>query len=265
MDKFLTILSPNKYPGRRRPLRLIVWHSTEGSEVKGSAYNVAAGWFAKATSKVSAHIVADDGSDSRYPSGICECVYPGDTAWHCGNANADGYGVEIVGKASQSGCDWNDEFSRASIVNACEWLKWNDQLKYIPPRWLSNEELRNGAAGHVTHHQVAVVLGGSTHTDPGKDFPFSLVMSLLEGNKSPEGDIPLEYGMRNHPVVARVQEFFSKRYSYAKDLPATGNYLDQTVAVVKEFQARTGVTGADANGRVIGPRTYTAMRREGWK
>jgi N-acetyl-anhydromuramyl-L-alanine amidase AmpD len=260
VDKYLTIISPNKYAGRRRPLRLIVWHSTESNEVRGGAYSIAANWFAKATSGVSAHIVVDDGTDPRYPSGIIECVYPGDTAWHCGNANADGYGIEIVGKAAQSGVDWNDAFSRAAIQNACEWLQWNDQLQHIPMKWLTDDELRSGASGHVTHHQVARVMGGSTHTDPGDQFPFSFVTALLDRH-----DVVLEYGMKNHPVVKKAQGFFQARYSYAKDLPATGNYLDQTVAVVKEFQARTGVTGPDANGRVIGPRTYAAMRREGWQ
>ena len=266
MEKYLALLSPNKYAGRRRPLRLIVWHSTESSEVRSGAHNVAAGWFAKVTARVSAHIVADAGTDPRYPSGIIECVYPGDTAWHCGNANADGYGVEIVGRASQSGVEWLDPFSRAAIANACEWLKWNDQLQHIPRRWLNNEELKNGAAGHVTHAQVARVLGGSTHTDPGVNFPFDLVMELLnEGRPEPIGDPTLTYGMKNNSTVQKVQIFLNRRYSYARNLPATGNYLDMTMHVVKEFQARTGVTGPDADGRVIGPRTWAALRREGYK
>lgn len=265
MPDYLTIPSPNSYRGRRRPLRLIVWHSTESGEVTGGAHNVAAGWFAKPASKVSAHIVADDGADRRYPSGIIECVAPKDTAWHCGNANADGYGIELIGRAAQTGAQWADSYSRASISNACAWIIRTPALSFIPPRWLDDAALRAGAAGHVTHEQVARVLGGSTHTDPGPGFPRSLVLSLLGGNVIPGGtDVPLEYGMRNHPGVRRAQGWFAARYSYAVGLPATGNYLDQTVAVVRQFQANMGVTGPDANGRVIGPRTYTAMRTEGW-
>lgn len=266
MENYLVIPSPNKYIGRRRPLRLIVWHSTESSEVKSGAYNVAANWFAKVTSRVSAHVVVDAGQDPRYASGVIECVYPWDTAWHCGNANADGYGVEIVGRASQTGVEWQDPYSLAAIRNACKWLKWNDQLHHIPARWLTNGELAGGAAGHVTHAQVAKVLGGTTHTDPGVNFPFDLVMQLMnEGAPEPPADPSLTYGMRNHPVVARVQSFLNRRYSYARNLPATGNYLDMTMRVVKEFQARTGVAGSDADGRVIGPRTWAALRREGYK
>ncbi|MGE3487458.1 MAG: N-acetylmuramoyl-L-alanine amidase [Nitrospira sp.] len=262
MENYLVVPTPNKYVGRRRPLRLIVWHSTESSERQGAAYSVAVNWFAKASSRVSAHIVVDDGSNPRYASGVVECVNPADTAWHCGNANADGYGVEIVGKAAQSGRQWQDLYSLAAIDNACDWLLWNAALRDIPARWLTDAQLKAGQAGHVTHAQVARVLGGSTHTDPGNNFPYDRVMQLL--NEPKYQDPPLAYGMRDNPVVRRVQTFLNRRYSYAKGLPATGNYLDLTVRVVKEFQARTGVTGPDANGRNIGPRTWAALRREGY-
>lgn len=42
-------------------------------------------------------------------------------------------------------------------------------------------------------------------------------------------------------------------------LPVTGFYGDQTAAVVKAAQAQRGVTGADANGETIGPRTKAAF------
>lgn len=78
-------------------------------------------------------------------------------------------------------------------------------------------------------------------------------------------DRTLTRGMMNDPLVAKVQTFFHTRFpAYAGSLPSTGNYLDQTVAVVKEFQRRASVTGPDADGTIIGPRTWAAMRRNGW-
>lgn len=263
--------SPNKYAGRKAPLKWIVWHSTESSEVVGGAMNVGAGWFAKPASQVSAHIVADNGADRRYPDGIVECVKPGDTAWHCANGNASGYGVELVGYASQSGVQWGDTYSLAAIRNACAWLRANAATRGIPSKWLTDAELRAGVSGHVTHVQVARVLGGTTHTDPGPLFPFSYVMQQM-GVKPAPTPVPiiegtyLTYGMMNHPGVREVQAFLRRVFpSYAGTLPATGNYLDQTVAVVKEFQVRAGVTGPDADGRTIGPRTWAALARYGWK
>jgi peptidoglycan hydrolase-like protein with peptidoglycan-binding domain len=42
-------------------------------------------------------------------------------------------------------------------------------------------------------------------------------------------------------------------------LPVTGYYGDMTQAVVKSAQAQRGVTGSDANGSTIGPRTKAAF------
>lgn len=275
MEKYLYIPTPNKHLGRRKNLRLIVWHSTESSEVRGAAHNVAAGWFAKAASRVSAHITSDNGADGRYPSGIIESVYPWDTAWHCVNANSDGYGVEIVGRASQLGVNWRDPYSLQAIANACVWLRWNAHTNVIPSRWLTDTQVRKGEAGHVTHAQVARVLGGSTHTDPGAHFPFDYVMEVLGAQLSPSPVPPSSGGPRNRrltrgmmkdPLVAEFQAWLSRTFrSYAGHLLATGNYLDQTVLVVKEFQKRAGVTGPDANGTVVGSHTWAAAGRYGWK
>lgn len=277
MDKFITVLSPNKYNGRRRKLRLIVWHSTESAEVIGGAYAVAANWFGSVKSKVSAHVVVDDGLDPRYASGVVQCVLPQDTAWHAGNVNADGYGIEIVGKALQ-GVGWQDTYSLAAIQNACEWINWLPAISWIPHRWLTDTQLRGGEAGHVTHEQAARIMGGSTHTDPGPSFPKSYVMSCLGEHSEPSKpdpdiptnvDVPLTYGMRNNVHVEKFQRFMARVFkTYAGDLPATGNYLDQTWGVVKEFQARAGVTNSDGSkpdGKRVGPMTYAALRRYGWR
>lgn len=272
MEGYLYIPSPNKHMGRRKPIRLIVWHSTESGEVRGGAHNIAAGWFAKPESGVSCHVTVDDGTDARYPSGVIESVFPWDTAWHCGNANSDGYGVEIVGKASQSGVEWTDPYSLAAIANAAKWLKWNDQVNHIPARWLTDREVRDGfTQGHVTHEQVARVLGGSNHTDPGPHFPRDYVMGLfgvpVRVDKSDGALVPrtLKYGMMDDPDVRRMQEWGNTVFPSYWNLPTTGNYLDMTVKAVKEFQERAGVTGPDADGTIVGPRTQEAMRRYGWK
>jgi len=80
------------------------------------------------------------------------------------------------------------------------------------------------------------------------------------------GPASLRYGMRDEPLVASVQRFLARAFpSYAGHLPATGNYLDQTATVVREFQARAGITGADADGRTVGPRTWAALIQHGYR
>lgn len=77
----------------------------------------------------------------------------------------------------------------------------------------------------------------------------------------------LAHGMRNDSRVAAFQ-----RQSNAHPwkpalpiLPVTGNYLDQTAAVVRAAQAQLGVTGPDADGRTIGPRTKAALAARGFR
>jgi hypothetical protein len=179
------IPSPNRYIGRLKPLKWIVWHSTEGDEKPGAARPLAMNWFALPSAQVSAHVIADDGTDDRYRDGIVECVKPGDTAWHCANGNASGYGVEVIGKAGQSGVQWTDLYSRAALRNAARWVAGHPALQHIPRRFLTDEQLRAGELGHITHVQVSRVLGGTTHTDPGANFPRDLVMAYVNDLKEP--------------------------------------------------------------------------------
>jgi hypothetical protein len=75
----------------------------------------------------------------------------------------------------------------------------------------------------------------------------------------------LSYGMRTDSRVIALQRFLN-RHNWTPDLPLLtplGNYLDQTVAVVKAAQAQCGVTGPDANGRTVGPRTSSAFAARG--
>lgn len=76
------------------------------------------------------------------------------------------------------------------------------------------------------------------------------------------GSLPtLQYGMRNDSRVAAFQRYLNAA-PWSPELPllpCTGNYLGQTRAVVKAAQAQRGVTGADADGSIVGPRTKAAF------
>jgi hypothetical protein len=67
-------------------------------------------------------------------------------------------------------------------------------------------------------------------------------------------------------AVRRLQAFLRRAFpAYGGDLPATGFYGDQTAGVLAEFQRRTGITGPDANGRTVGPRTKRALWDAGYR
>jgi N-acetyl-anhydromuramyl-L-alanine amidase AmpD len=252
----LWVPSPNFHAGRRAPLKWIVWHSTESNETTGGAYNVAAGWFAKPGSRVSAHIVVDDGGDPRYRDGVVECVKPGNTAWHAARANASGYGIEIVGKAGQ-GQGWNDAYSMAAVRNACAWIAHAPELARIPASWLSDQQLDQGKSGHITHAQVSRVLGGTTHTDPGPNFPRQYVMDCLDG-PAPAPVKSLQVGDEG-PQVRDLQDELNRTFPSYSSLDVDGVFGPATKAVVSEFQYRTGI----AVDGIVGPTTRRELGKHG--
>jgi surface antigen len=77
----------------------------------------------------------------------------------------------------------------------------------------------------------------------------------------------LTYGMQADSRVAAFQRQ-SNDYAWSHELPvvpATGNYLGQTRDLVRRMQALLGITGADANGETIGPRTKSALAQRGFR
>jgi CHAP domain len=75
----------------------------------------------------------------------------------------------------------------------------------------------------------------------------------------------LQYGMRTDSRVIALQRFLNA-YNWQPALPLLtplGNYLEQTVAVVRSAQAQCGVSGPDADGRIVGPRTSAAFAARG--
>jgi hypothetical protein len=79
------------------------------------------------------------------------------------------------------------------------------------------------------------------------------------------GMVPLQYGMRTDSRVIALQRFLNA-YEWKPALPLLtplGNYLEQTVAVVAAAQRQCGVTGPDADGRRVGPRTIAAFAARG--
>jgi hypothetical protein len=70
--------------------------------------------------------------------------------------------------------------------------------------------------------------------------------------------------MRNDPGVAALQRFLNA-YNWQPALPllpVTGNYLDQTAAVIHRAGQQMGVRG-DTDGRNIGPSFKAALWARG--
>jgi peptidoglycan hydrolase-like protein with peptidoglycan-binding domain len=67
------------------------------------------------------------------------------------------------------------------------------------------------------------------------------------------------------PAVAALQKFMNATFPLYSHIDlGPDRYGPQTVAVIAEFQRRAGVTGPDADGRTVGPRTWAALEHFGF-
>ena len=251
------IQARNYHKGRRKPIRVVVWHDMESPESHDAAENVGAWFGGSSAPQASAHSCHDDNS-------TVECVKPGDTAWHAPNANADGYGVEQAGIRNQGKTGWRDQFSEATIRQACKWLASLPELEHIPDRWLTDAELADGVTpGHTTHEQCSRVLGGGDHSDPGSDFPKDYTMQQMIAARGghptppvkPAGDRWLRFTnpRLSGPDVKNVQHALNVA---GNALDENGIYDQPTAQLVAVFQQNRGVTE-----RGVGPLTWAALRK----
>ncbi|HEX9944258.1 MAG TPA: N-acetylmuramoyl-L-alanine amidase [Thermoanaerobaculia bacterium] len=154
----------------KRTVRLIVIHSMEAPEKGNTAENVAR-FFQNPRDadgkpiQVSAHLCVDNDS-------IVQCVFDNDIAFAAPGVNHDGIQIELAGFARQTKAEWLDPFGilmldRAANAAAQYCLKYN-----LPVQHLTNDELKTGQKGIIGHVQASQVFKKSSHTDPGKGFPW---------------------------------------------------------------------------------------------
>jgi hypothetical protein len=101
-------------------------------------------------------------------------------------ANSRGVHVEQTGRASLTRAQWctPDGMALHATTARCAseaCARWG-----IPVRWATDAQLKAAAAGQaaggglVTHGQVARVLGGTTHTDPGPGYPADVLLETMQ-------------------------------------------------------------------------------------
>lgn len=154
-----------------RPVRLIVIHATQSKELATGA-EANASWFQNPAAGGSAHVVVD--SDS-----VVQCVRDNNEAAGAPGANKDGIHIELVGYAEQSSKEWMDIYGTLLLERAANVVAQYVMKYGISAVHLSNDELKAGAKGIVGHYQVSAVYKKSTHTDPGKDFPWIFFMERV--------------------------------------------------------------------------------------
>ena len=156
----------------------IVIHTMEASETAQRAENTAA-YFANPPDgrQVSSHYCADNDS-------VVQCVDLDDIAWTVGNrpGNYRGINWELSGFANQTRDQWLDPFGRAMLAQAAPLMKSDSARFGIPVRRCTVSDLQARKPGYTTHNDLRVAFGVTTHTDPGPNFPFDYLFSLISGS-----------------------------------------------------------------------------------
>ena len=170
-----------KYPesDKRIPNDLyLVAHSLECDDKVGIAWSLVTGWLQD--EQASVHTVTDR-------TGTTQSFDYDATAWHCGGGNQHGSGHEIVGRASWSVEQWNTATMDQAMRHQARAMARKWVLRTMPklgisykPEWLSLAQIAEGVlAGLVTHNDMRLVFGGTTHTDPGPNFPYKKLRDYI--------------------------------------------------------------------------------------
>ena len=246
------ILSPNRYVGRRAPIRLVVLHTMEVDEL-GSAAEAVGRAFANPARQASAHIGVDTDSTCRY-------VDDANTAWATPGANSDGLQLEMAGRAGQTVGNWADVTSHAILERAAQQVATWCRTYGIPVRRLTDAELAAGARGIIDHHAATRVYGG-THWDVGENFPWAWflarVVSLVGGAVAKPQTRPTVPPSTRIRLV--VDGIFGPR-SKARLQQWAGAPVDSVLGPVtwKAVQRKVGRLTVDGDP---GPKTWRAVQK----
>lgn len=179
----LTFVQAKGYgTGRSRnvsPIWIVV-HDMEAGEYSGRAESTAA-YFANPGDgrQVSSHYTVDNDS-------VIQCVLLKDTAWTVGNAPGNNKGInwELSGFARQTREEWLDDFGLAMFRQMAPYVR-SDAARYgIPLEHITVKDLLSGKPGITSHNDLRVAFGGTTHTDPGANFPWDVFMTIMKGGST---------------------------------------------------------------------------------
>jgi hypothetical protein len=171
------ISSPNRSARGSLPVRLIVVHTAEGARTVTELGN----YFANASVQASSHVGIDD-------TGLEQYVPYSEAAWTILSANPISDNAELCGFAAWTRDVWLTQHM-PMLRNAAAWIRGRCQARGIPIVKLTPAQVAAGQAGVCGHWDWTVGMKDGTHTDPGSNFPWDVVMSLAAQTPSPAADL----------------------------------------------------------------------------
>lgn len=175
-------VSPRSWSNANRTsVQVIVIHTTEGSEHGQSAEDGAA-YDARRTDGTSTHYFHDSNS-------TVQCVRTEDKA-HTARANGNRIGIqhELCGDAGDSAAEWADTYHEAMLRVVAKQCARDAKKWGIPVRKITPTQVRAGVKGFCGHVDItnAFPEDKGTHTDPGRNFPWTHFLALVQEELAPE-------------------------------------------------------------------------------
>jgi N-acetyl-anhydromuramyl-L-alanine amidase AmpD len=244
--------------GRTGPLKWIVMHTMEAHETGTTAENTA-NYFANPGDgrTVSSHLCVDNNS-------VVQCVLEKDTAYTAGGnpGNPQGFNVEQAGFARQTRADWLDDYSMSMFYVEAPVLQ-DVALRYgIPFKYVNWEGLRAGQKGFTTHNDCRLAWGGTSHTDPGSNFPWDVFLPIVEGGG---GMTPQQWEwLQNLSRQVKAMCEGKDTAAQVKYNSSTGNYDSIASLSLQPFWDRVNLAsgGGGGGGGITPDEVLTIVRGE---
>jgi len=152
----------------------------------GNAAGLARNWFGRPASQGGAGTSAHDIFD---PADGVMMVPADHIAWHVGpGANGFTRGSEHCGSVNLTREEWLSPNGQSMLDRSARYNAAACVRDGVQPRWLTLTQLAARQSGFCTHNDIRLVFGGTTHSDPGPNFPYGWYMDRVRFYYDDGGD-----------------------------------------------------------------------------
>jgi hypothetical protein len=110
-------------------------------------------------------------------------------SWTLRNGNSRSENIEQCGWARWTRAEW---LARPKLLDAtARWLAERSRARGIPLRHLSPAEVRAGQSGVIGHVDYTLGTGDGSHTDPGKSYPWDVVLAAANSYAAGKPGAPI--------------------------------------------------------------------------
>lgn len=157
-------------------VRVLAIHTTEGTSYTAEGLRDAAWWEGSSHAIADGHTLLSGAEDG--------CVDYSLAAWTLRDGNRWSENCELVALARYTREEW---LARPGLLdNAATWLAERSKATGIPLVKISAYEYASGGTGVIGHVDHTIGYKDGSHTDPGPNFPYDVVIGKARAMLTPE-------------------------------------------------------------------------------